>query len=154
VGNPVIVAGPSGSWDDSWIVGGTLSYIDGVFHYWYGAQQAGSDVWQIGFARLQATLLGIAKPGGKLTARYRLEQNFPNPCNPTSEIIYQISEIQHVTLVLYDLLGRKVKTLVDEEKRPGTFVARFDGTNLSSGVYFYRLTAGSFIQTKRLTLLK
>jgi hypothetical protein len=83
-----------------------------------------------------------------------LEQNYPNPFNSSSEIRYQISDIRYVRLVVYDLLGREVATLVDEAKPAGLYTVRFDGSALPSGVYLYRLRAGSFVETKRLTLLR
>lgn len=83
-----------------------------------------------------------------------LEQNYPNPFNPTTEIGYQISEVSHVTLRVYNVLGQEVATLVNEVKQPGRYEVTFDGTGLSSGVYFYRLQAGEFVDTKKLLLLK
>ncbi len=91
---------------------------------------------------------------GTLPVQTRLEQNYPNPFNPNSNIRYQISDLRHVELVVYDLLGRKVKTLVNEVKQPGTYTVQFDAAGLSSGVYFYKLIAGSFVATKKLLLMK
>ncbi len=89
-----------------------------------------------------------------LPVHAELEQNYPNPCNPNSEIRYQIAESRMVRLVVYDLLGRLVATLVNEVKQPGSYTVKFDGSNLSSGVYFYRLTAGDFVMTKKLVLVR
>ena len=91
---------------------------------------------------------------GDVPTIFRLEQNYPNPFNPNSEIRYQISEFRIVKLSVYDLLGREVSVLVNEQKAPGSYSVTFDGTGLSSGVYVYRLTAGDFVATKRLLLLK
>jgi predicted GH43/DUF377 family glycosyl hydrolase len=85
---------------------------------------------------------------------YGLEQNYPNPFNPTTVISYQLPVASWVRLVVFDLLGREVKTLVNEKKEPGAYQVKFDGSGLASGVYFYRLQAGEFSQTKRLMLLK
>ncbi len=87
-------------------------------------------------------------------AAFTLLQNYPNPFNPTSEIRYQIAASRYVTLGVYDLLGRQITMLVQEVKRPGTYTAHFDGRNLPSGAYFYRLQAGDFHQTKTMLLLK
>jgi len=90
----------------------------------------------------------------ELPVKYELFQNCPNPFNPSTTINYSLTSQQHVTLALYDLLGRKVKILVDETKPAGTHEARFTPDNLASGVYMYRLQAGKFVQTRRLMLLK
>jgi len=85
---------------------------------------------------------------------YYLIQNYPNPFNPTSIIRFQIAESGFVTLKVYDVLGREIATLVNEEKPAGSYEVKFDGSNLSSGVYFYRLNFDSFISIKKMILLK
>jgi N-acetylneuraminic acid mutarotase len=83
-----------------------------------------------------------------------LYQNYPNPFNPFTKITYSISEISFVTLKVYDVLGSEISTLVNEEKTFGSYEVEFDATDLPSGIYFYRLQAGSFVQTKNMALLK
>ncbi len=83
-----------------------------------------------------------------------LEQNYPNPFNPVTTIKYQIPELSFVILKVYDVLGREVVTLVNEEKQTGSYEVEFDATSLSSGIYFYRLQAGSFVETKKMVLIK
>ena len=85
---------------------------------------------------------------------YNLSQNYPNPFNPSTRIQYAVSSMQFVTIKVYDVLGREVATLVNEEKQRGFYEVEFNASNLSSGIYFYTLTAGSFNQTKKLILLK
>ena len=85
---------------------------------------------------------------------FKLEQNYPNPFNPTTTIRYRIPETGLVTLKVYDILGREVATLVNEERISGSYEVEFDGSNLSSGVYFYRMRAGDFIDTKKFVLIK
>jgi len=85
---------------------------------------------------------------------YYLFQNYPNPFNPTSIIRFQIAESGFVTLKVYDVLGREIATLVNKEKPVGSYEIKFDGSNLSSGVYFYRLNFDSFISIKKMILLK
>jgi len=83
-----------------------------------------------------------------------LEQNHPNPFNPTTKIKYQIPELSFVTLKVYDVLGNEVATLVDEELPAGEYEVEFEGRGLSSGLYFYKLSAGNFIETKKMILMK
>jgi len=85
---------------------------------------------------------------------YYLYQNFPNPFNPTTTIIYSIPKLSFVTLRIYDVLGSEVETLINEEKAVGTYELNWNAANLPSGVYFYRLQAGSFVETKKMILLK
>jgi hypothetical protein len=86
--------------------------------------------------------------------KYELLQNFPNPFNPITNIQYQIVNQGMVTLKVYDILGREVKVLVNEIKNPGKFIVSFDASSLSSGIYFYKLTAGEFTNVKRMVLVK
>ncbi|HSW54683.1 MAG TPA: T9SS type A sorting domain-containing protein [Ignavibacteriaceae bacterium] len=85
---------------------------------------------------------------------YYLFQNYPNPFNPTTIILYAVSSMQFVTLKVYDMLGNEIASLVKEEKQPGTYEVEFDGTDLSSGIYFYQMKAGGFMQTKKMIILK
>ncbi|MDZ7766250.1 MAG: T9SS type A sorting domain-containing protein [Melioribacteraceae bacterium] len=85
---------------------------------------------------------------------FHLTQNYPNPFNPTTSIEYQVSSSEKVSLKVYDILGREIKTLVNEVKSPGSYEVQFDAPQLASGVYFYRLTASDFVQTKKMILLR
>jgi endo-1,4-beta-xylanase len=85
---------------------------------------------------------------------FRLYNNYPNPFNPTTNIRYSIAKTSKVTLKVYDILGNKVQTLVNEVKSPGQYTVTFNAQNLASGIYFYQLDAGNFIATKKLVLLK
>jgi hypothetical protein len=85
---------------------------------------------------------------------YALKQNFPNPFNPSTTIYYSIPEFSFVTLILYDVLGNEIATLVNEEKVIGSYEVEFDATTLPSGIYFYKLQAGSFIETKKMVLIR
>jgi len=85
---------------------------------------------------------------------YELKQNYPDPFNPTTKIRYQIPKMSKVMLTVYDVLGRKIQTLVNEEKPRGSFEVEFDASNLSSGVYIYQLRTTSFVQTRKMVLSK
>jgi hypothetical protein len=98
--------------------------------------------------------VGGVEASNELPKHFVLEQNYPNPFNPTTVIRYQLPASAPVTLAVYDLLGREVRTLVNERMNAGVYEVAFDGSGLSSGVYFYRLSAGDFVQTKRLMILR
>jgi hypothetical protein len=85
---------------------------------------------------------------------FHLFQNYPNPFNPVTNLEFGISELGFVSLKVYDMLGIETATLVNEKKEPGKYSVVFDGSNLSSGIYYYKLTAGSFSETKIMVLLK
>ncbi|RFM24831.1 MAG: T9SS C-terminal target domain-containing protein, partial [Candidatus Thermochlorobacter aerophilum] len=85
---------------------------------------------------------------------YQLFQNYPNPFNPTTIITYQVPRSSEVKLEVFDVLGRKVATLVDKKQEAGVYSVSFGATSLASGVYFYRLQAGEFTQTKKMLLVK
>jgi hypothetical protein len=85
---------------------------------------------------------------------YKLEQNYPNPFNPTTTIRFSIPDRRHVRFTVYDLLGREVSQLFDEEMEAGWYSVVYDAAGLASGVYHYRLEAGSYICTKRFILIK
>ncbi|MCZ7614786.1 MAG: T9SS type A sorting domain-containing protein [Ignavibacteriaceae bacterium] len=87
-------------------------------------------------------------------AQFILEQNYPNPFNPSTVISYRLPVSSDVTLKVYDILGKEVVTLVDEYKPAGKYEVEFNASSLPSGTYFYQLRAGSFIETKKMSLLK
>lgn len=94
------------------------------------------------------------KKSGNIPGLFLLEQNYPNPFNPTTEVKYQLPTSGLVTLRIFDMVGKEVATLVNEEQKAGLYSVKFNGGNLSSGVYFYRLQSGSINETKRMVLLK
>ncbi len=85
---------------------------------------------------------------------FNLQQNYPNPFNPTTKIKYSIPEASLVSLKVYDILGNEVASLVNQEKQAGTYEVQFNATSLSSGVYLYKIKSGSFVQTKKMIVLK
>jgi len=90
----------------------------------------------------------------QVPTEYSLSQNFPNPFNPITNINYSVPMRNNVELVIFNTLGEKIRILVNEVKNAGNYNVTFDASNLPSGVYFYRISAGEFIQTKKLLLLK
>ena len=95
-----------------------------------------------------------APPASGAPRAYSLSQNYPNPFNPVTTIGYSLAARSGVSLIVYNTLGQSVATLVDEIQEPGTHDAKFDGSRFASGVYFYRMHAGSFTESKKLILLK
>lgn len=89
-----------------------------------------------------------------LPATFFLSQNYPNPFNPETEIRYQIAERSHVLLRIFDVLGREVATLVNEMKEPGEYSATWDASRAVSGVYFYRLQTGKYVETKKMVVIR
>jgi hypothetical protein len=89
-----------------------------------------------------------------IVKEYYLNQNFPNPFNPTTTIKYRIPELCFVNVKVFDVLGEEIETLVDEEKPTGNYEVKFSANRLSSGIYFYTLTAGEFRETKKMILLR
>ena len=85
---------------------------------------------------------------------YKLNQNYPNPFNPSTSIQYTVSNLQFVSLKVYDVLGKEIVALVNEQKQPGTYAVSFDASHLPSGVYLYRLTAGKYSKTMKMIYLK
>ena len=85
---------------------------------------------------------------------FSLSQNYPNTFNPSTHLEYGISALGFVSLKVYDLLGKEVKTLVNEVKPPGIYSTEFDGSNLPSGIYFYKIEVGHFSQVRKMILVK
>ena len=104
-------------------------------------------------ARLTVPVEGVEAQEPLPTA-YALRQNYLNPFNPSTTIKYELPRTSQVTLSLYDMLGREVAVLVNDKKAAGVYDVRFDASGLASGVYLYRLRAGDFVQSRKLTILK
>jgi Secretion system C-terminal sorting domain len=90
----------------------------------------------------------------QIPKNFELFQNYPNPFNPNTTIQYSIPQQSFVTLKMYDLTGRLIKTLVNKEESSGYYHVQFNAENLASGIYFYRLKTNNFVETKKLILLK
>jgi hypothetical protein len=99
-------------------------------------------------------VIGIQPISNEIPSDFKLEQNYPNPFNNSSKFLVRISKLSRVKISVYDMLGREVGALVNEELKPGVYEVEFDGTNYPSGVYFYQLSAGEFRETKKMVLIK
>jgi hypothetical protein len=119
----------------------------------------GNAAWR----RSYSEIISIRNISTEIPSAYSLSQNYPNPFNPTTKIRFRIPSTVSsphglggdlVQLKVFDIMGREISTLVNEQLAPGTYETTFDGTTLSSGTYFYKLTSGNFSATKKLTLLK
>ena len=112
-----------------------------------------TDITLVKYTQLEVS---VNEDQPELPLSYSLAQNYPNPFNPSTTIRFSIpaGSSSHTSLRVYDILGREVTTLVNEDKKPGNYMVPFDGSNLASGVYFYRLESGAFVDTKKLMLIK
>ncbi len=96
----------------------------------------------------------VEQTSAAVPSHFVLEQNFPNPFNPSTTIAYHLSASSNVTLKVYDLLGKEVTTLINQEQTAGGYAVKFDASKFASGIYFYQLHAGNFVQMKKMMLLK
>ena len=128
---------------------------DRIFTVWEDNRggQTGYDIW----ANVLSWDLTVGVENHtpqEVPSGYFLFQNFPNPFNPVTTIRYQIPKEGIVSLKIYDVLGRELKTLVNEYEEAGSYKLNFDGSEFSSGIYFYRLCSGNFIKTMKMILVK
>jgi hypothetical protein len=128
-------------------------------HSFLGLQPVQQTVDKVyaGFKRYQLT--GITRRQSEVPASYSLSQNYPNPFNPSTKIKFDIpsnvrSEMSNVRLIVYDILGKEIATLVNEKLQPGKYEVVWDGSKYASGIYFYKITAGNFTDTKRMVMIK
>ena len=147
--NPVLQPTP-GQWDGTDVEIGSVVLIgDSLYMYYDGRGSR----WQIGIAKCHFEPVSVEQETIQPTA-FLLEQNYPNPFNSATAIQYSILQRGNVVLKVYGILGNEVVTLVNKEKDQGVYTINFDANNLASGLYLYRIQAGSFIDTKKMILLK
>ena len=126
-----------------------------ALHYWKvrGTNQYGkgnfSDAW-----RFKTVLVSDVDDSGILPTEYVLEQNYPNPFNPSTNFVIKIAKSGYTTLRIYNLLGQEVALVVNEELSPGVYSFNFDASELSSGIYMYRLSVNDFTASKKMIFLK
>ncbi len=121
-----------------------------------GVAENPSTINNVGFWYLTARELAtsVEQIPSSVPKEFRLQQNYPNPFNPTTTIEFALPKKSTVTLQLFDILGREIATLVDAELESGVHKINFDGKDLASGIYFYRIHAEGFLKTKKLMWLK
>ncbi len=110
----------------------------------------GNSVWR----RQLSEIIGIQNISTEIPSKYSLGQNYPNPFNPRTAISLCLPVVSFVSLKVYDVMGREVQTLVNEKLQQGAFEVTFDGSNLNSGVYFYKLVTDGYSETKRMLLVR
>jgi flagellar hook assembly protein FlgD len=101
--------------------------------------------------------LGIEKISNEIPAKFELSQNYPNPFNPKTTIRFDVPSVETIhelSLRIYDILGREIATIVNQELKPGSYNVDWDGTNYPGGVYLYKLQAGDYSSVKKMILLK
>jgi photosystem II stability/assembly factor-like uncharacterized protein len=113
---------------------------------------AGAD--SCAWRRSLSEIINIQNISTETPSSYSLSQNYPNPFNSNSKLKFQILNLGDVKLVVYDILGKEVQTLVNERLQPGTYEVSFDGSQLTSGVYFYKLMTDGYSETKKMLLIK
>ena len=146
---------------DSILVGSTMYYCPPIDFEGNPRPNPSGSMPDIGAYESPEGIVGVEEDLSLLPTEYALYQNYPNPFNPTTTIKYSIPSVistegrnLKVTLKVFDVLGNEISTLVETEKPIGSYEVEFDAINLSSGVYFYQLNAGSFVETKKMVLLR
>ncbi len=152
-GNPVLSPGGTGSWEGKRLVVGGVIMVRDTFRLWYTGVDA-NGITRIGYATSPRVPVGVRDGQSAMPTQFALEQNYPNPFNPSTTIKFELPTASHVTLSVHDILGREVSVLVNERKNAGVYEVKFDGSSLASGVYFSRLQAGNFVETKKMLVVK
>ncbi|MBN2279611.1 MAG: T9SS type A sorting domain-containing protein [Candidatus Marinimicrobia bacterium] len=132
----------------------TISGLTPGINYHFAGTVVDRDFYESWFTSIVTINGTVGLDDGKLAQNYKLDQNYPNPFNPTTTIHYSLPMNNKVRIILYDMLGNSVKTLVNEHKSAGNHSFVLDGSDLSSGVYFYKLSAGNFAEMKKCILIK
>jgi len=125
-------------------IGEFFSVAVGIF----GVSQAGAQI----YIRLLA--IGIQQISSEIPMGFSLSQNYPNPFNPATKLKFQVPYSENVRIAIYDALGKEVEVLVNKQLTPGTYETDWDASKFSSGIYYYRMTAGKYTDTKKMILVK
>ncbi len=137
--------------------GNLAPYLSGINYY--GSFFLNSQkVWVVGdngaIVTSDYTPIGISEISRVIPSKFNLHQNYPNPFNPSTKIKFDIPKWSNAKLIIYDVLGRQVATLVNEQLKPGGYEVEWEGSNYASGIYFYQLVSEQFTETKRMVLIK
>jgi predicted GH43/DUF377 family glycosyl hydrolase len=161
--NPVLSPTP-GQWDGDYIGPVSVLPVEDTLHMWYcGIEDPEvTHVWQIGHATLPldsllkyAVILDVEEDiATNVPNKYKLEQNYPNPFNPSTTIEFTLPKSEFVELTIYDILSREVALLVSESLKAGDHTRSWDASGFTSGIYYYRIEAGNFVQTRKMIYLK
>jgi hypothetical protein len=130
-----------------------ISDNNGAFLAWAGTFNGEQDVYYGRISQIPVAIDDRQDDSG-IPGTFSLSQNYPNPFNPATKIRYSIPQSSNVVIKVFDILGNEIETLVNEEKPTGEYEVDFNAGNLTSGIYFYKLQAGSFVQTKKMILLR
>jgi hypothetical protein len=118
-----------------------------------GTSGSTGSVWKRPLSEM-ITSTSVGQASSQLPKIYNLRQNYPNPFNPSTTISFSLPSKSFVTLKVFDIMSREVTTLINKELSAGNYLQKWNAVNISSGIYFYRLQAGAFTETKKLVLLK
>jgi len=133
----------------------STTLISSVGEPFVGFSQIGSAfIYSGSLFRNVVIITGLRESTSQLPLEYALYQNYPNPFNPSTTVRYDLPKATFVTLAIFDVLGRQISTIVEEEKPAGTYQVNFYMPNLPSGVYFYRFQTRDYVKTKKFVLLK
>lgn len=122
-----------------------------VFPFWFDDKTGSMQAWT---CTVTLSTVGINGNNNEIPSSYELKQNFPNPFNPNTSISFSLPKESSVKLEVFDITGKNIATLVDETKAAGNYSYDFNASDLSSGIYFYKLTAGGFVSTRKMILNK
>jgi hypothetical protein len=137
------------------MTGTNNSVVSTVGQPFTGVSSNSTTIHQAGFWTYVNVITGIESKDDLLPREFELMQNYPNPFNPTTKIKYAIPQATHVRIEVYNVLGQRVRTLLDEEKAPGYYTVNFEAGSLASGFYIYRLeTSGGFNAVKKMIITK
>ena len=138
------------SWDDAAVAVPNVLREGDLFKMWYGGFDGNS--FKTGYATAQLDY--IRKNLGNPPEKFKLRQNYPNPFNPTTMINFQLSMSDHVVLKIFDILGREITTLVNQQLSAGEYEVSWNATDLPSGIYYCQLQAGDYQAVKKMILMK
>ncbi|MCB0304800.1 MAG: T9SS type A sorting domain-containing protein [Calditrichaeota bacterium] len=153
--NPVLENGFAGTWEGLSVIYPKVIFHDNQYKMWYcGINNAANFIFRIGHATSDLTGMEISDENLGVPAGFALEQNYPNPFNPTTSIRFTLPLALQVKLSVFNTLGQHIATLLNERKPAGSYETVFDGSKLSSGIYYYFFEAGEFKDVRKMLLAK